>query len=64
MTDPMTAESDAGRVRVSAARLRELWFSDGATGMIHDHSTQEVVVTMADGVEYACTFEEKAALHD
>lgn len=49
------------RIRVAAAVLKEHWFSDDATGMIHDQSTGEVVVQMADGSEYACSFEEHAA---
>jgi hypothetical protein len=50
------------RQRVSAARVKELWFSDDATGMIHDHTTGEVVIQMEDGSEFACTFAEQAAL--
>ena len=49
------------RIRVTAAELKTRWFNDDAAGMIHDHSTGEVVVRMADGTEYACTFEEHAA---
>lgn len=51
------------RVRISASEVKAKWFSDDATGMIHDHSTGEVVVTMSDGSEFACTFEEHAALN-
>lgn len=58
---PNSAGKVPGRIRVSAERLKELWFSDGAAGMIHDHQTEEVVVTMHDGTEFACTFAEKAA---
>lgn len=48
------------RKRVPAAELKRLWFSDEATGMVHDHRTREVVVRMQDGTEYACTFAEHA----
>lgn len=44
------------RIRVTAAELKAHWLSNEATGMIHDHSTNEVVVTMNDGTEYACSF--------
>lgn len=53
---------NTGRVHVSAAELKERWFSDDAAGMSHDHRAGEVVVCMNDGTEYACTFAEKAAL--
>ena len=49
------------RIRVSASDLKAKLFSREGTGMIHDHATQEVVVRMSDGTEYACSFEEHAA---
>jgi len=44
------------RVMVSEAELKRLWFSDDATGMIHDHQQGHKVVVMADGTEYATPF--------
>lgn len=50
------------RTRIPAADLKAKWFSDDGFGMVHDYSTGEVVVVMADGTEYACTFAEHQAL--
>lgn len=43
----------AERVMVTEAELKRHWFSDQATGMIHDHQQGHKVVVMADGTEYA-----------
>jgi hypothetical protein len=51
----------AERTHVTAAELKQLWFSDDATGMIDDYQTGHIVVQMRDGTEYACTFEEHSA---
>lgn len=48
----------AERIRVTEARLKELWFSDEASGLIHDHQTQTKVVRMQDGTEYETPFAE------
>jgi len=40
------------RVRVSAAELRDLWFSPEACGLIIDYQTQTKVVRLEDGTEY------------
>lgn len=47
-----------GRIRVTAAELREKWMSWDGIGMTEDHQTQTRVVQMADGTEYETTFEE------
>ena len=49
------------RQHITATQLKTKWYSDDATGMTHDHQTGEVVVTMSDGSEWACTFAEHAA---
>ena len=49
------------RIRITAAELEKKWMSPESRGMVHDHSTQEVVVEMLDGTAYACTFAEKKA---
>lgn len=46
------------RIRVTEAELRDHWFSDAATGMVHDYSTQTKVVRMEDGTEYETPFDE------
>ena len=46
------------RVMVTEEELRELWFSNESTGMIHDHQHGHKVVVMADGTEYATPFTE------
>ena len=46
----------AERIMVTEAELKRRWFSDEATGMIHDHQTGHKVVRMADGTEYATAF--------
>jgi hypothetical protein len=51
----------AERILVAAAELKQLWFSDDATGMIDDYRTGHIVVQMRDGTEYACTLEEHSA---
>jgi hypothetical protein len=53
--------SETERKRVTEAELKRLWFSDQATGMIHDHQTGEKVVVMEDGTEYATPFADLAA---
>lgn len=46
------------RVMVSEEELKELWFGDESTGMIHDHQQRHKVVVMKDGTEYATPFDE------
>jgi hypothetical protein len=53
--------SETERKRVTEPELKRLWFSDQATGMIHDHQTGEKVVVMEDGTEYATPFADLAA---
>lgn len=50
------------RTRLTAAEVKAKWMSDDATGLIHDHRSDEVVVTMVDGSEFACSFAEHTAL--
>jgi hypothetical protein len=52
------------RIRVTEAQLRDHWFSDEAAGMIHDHHTEEKVVRMKDGTEYATPFSELSPADD
>ena len=52
------------RIHIDADALKVKWFSADSTGMIHDHSTSEVVVTMLDGSEYACSFDEHLSARD
>jgi len=44
------------RIMVDEAELKRLWFSDQATGMIHDHQRGHKVVVMEGGQEYATPF--------
>jgi hypothetical protein len=48
------------RVRLTGAEVKAMWMSEDAIGLVHDHQTEEVVVRMVDGTEYACTFAEHA----
>lgn len=48
----------SGRIRVSAAELKEAWFSEDASVLIHDHEAGEKVVQMRNGTEYATPFSE------
>lgn len=62
-TDQPT-ETDAPRVartRVTAAELKALWFRDDADTLIHDHQTNEKVVRLTDGREYACPLDDPDA---
>lgn len=49
------------RVVVTPERLKELWFSDDADGMVHDHQTNQKVVRMKDGREFACALDDPEA---
>ena len=51
----------SARITVTEAELKRLWFSDEATGIVHDHQTGEKVVVMADGTEYAAPFTDLAS---
>ena len=46
------------RIQVTEDELRDLWFSDDAEGLLHDHQTQTKVVRMKDGQEYETPFSE------
>lgn len=44
--------ADVGRIVVSVAELRDLWFSDDAVALQYDSQAHARVVRMADGTEY------------
>lgn len=50
------------RIKVTEDELKRHWFSDKATGMVHDYQTDEKVVVMEDGTEYATPFDELVGL--
>lgn len=54
-------DAEAGRIVVTPERLKELWFLPEATGLVHDHQTNQKVVRMEDGTEYACALDDPKA---
>lgn len=61
MADGSPRSAEAARIRVTPQQLKELWFTDAAESLIHDHQTNEKVVRMADGREFACRLDDPEA---